>query len=92
MTDTELLPDFEAWLRTVCFQKPTPDAYDLAKCAWVEARQDRWIPVSESFDKWEEWLLFWDGHGAEVDAVLDESNIAREGYTHWQPITPPKEA
>ncbi len=28
---------FEAWLRTVCFQPPTPEAYDLAKCAWVEA-------------------------------------------------------
>lgn len=25
---------FERWLRSVCFQKPTPEAYDLAKCAW----------------------------------------------------------
>lgn len=26
--------DFDVWLKTVCFQKPTPEAYDLAKCAW----------------------------------------------------------
>lgn len=26
--------EFEEWLRTVCFQKPTPEAYDLAKCAY----------------------------------------------------------
>ncbi len=32
--------DFENWLRTVCFQKPTPEAHDLAKCAWIEARSD----------------------------------------------------
>lgn len=25
---------FEMWLRTVCFQSPTPEAYDLALCAW----------------------------------------------------------
>ncbi len=25
---------FEAWLRTVCFQKPTREGYDLAKKAW----------------------------------------------------------
>lgn len=25
---------FERWLRSVCFQAPTPEAYDLAKCAW----------------------------------------------------------
>ena len=32
-----LLCGFEEWLRSVCFQKPTPEAYDLAKCAWVES-------------------------------------------------------
>ena len=26
--------DFDAWLRTACFQKPSLEAYDLAKCAW----------------------------------------------------------
>ena len=31
------LMEFEAWLRTVCFQKPTPEAYDLAKSAWEYA-------------------------------------------------------
>lgn len=30
---------FEEWLRTVCFQKPTPEAYDLARDAWKEARK-----------------------------------------------------
>lgn len=32
-------PEFEIWLRTVCFQPPTPEAYDLAKCAWDEAKR-----------------------------------------------------
>jgi hypothetical protein len=31
-------PDFEKWLRTVCFQRPTPEAYDLARDAWQAAR------------------------------------------------------
>ncbi len=29
--------EFEEWLRTACFQKPTPEAYDLAKVAWNAA-------------------------------------------------------
>ena len=29
--------EFEKWLRMTCFQKPTPEAYDLAKSAWLEA-------------------------------------------------------
>ncbi len=33
--------EFEIWLRKVCFQKPTPEAYDLAKDAWVEALKDK---------------------------------------------------
>lgn len=28
---------FNEWLKTVCFQKPTKEAYDLAKSAWNEA-------------------------------------------------------
>ncbi len=32
-----LLCGFEEWLRSVCFQKPTLEAYDLAKNAWIEA-------------------------------------------------------
>lgn len=31
--------EFEKWLRTVCFQKPTPEAYDLAKAAWKQANR-----------------------------------------------------
>jgi hypothetical protein len=31
------MEEFEKWLRRQCFQKPTPEAYDLAKGAWGEA-------------------------------------------------------
>ena len=31
--------DFESWLRSICFQKPTKEAYDLAKAAWIEAKK-----------------------------------------------------
>lgn len=31
--------EFEKWLREVCFQKPTPEAYDLAWSAWKAAQQ-----------------------------------------------------
>jgi hypothetical protein len=31
--------DFESWLRSVCFQAPTPEAYDLAKSAWAESER-----------------------------------------------------
>lgn len=33
---SEELKNFQVWLRTVCFQKPTPEAYDLAKSAWQQ--------------------------------------------------------
>ncbi len=29
--------DFDKWLREECFQKPTDEAYELAKCAWNKA-------------------------------------------------------
>lgn len=38
------MEEFEIWLRTVCFQKPTPEAYDLAKDAWKEALNTRPTP------------------------------------------------
>lgn len=38
---TAALEAFEKWLRTVCFQKPTPEAYELAKCAWEAALAPR---------------------------------------------------
>lgn len=34
------MEDFEKWLRTVCFQPPTPEAYDLAKDAWKHANSE----------------------------------------------------
>ena len=30
--------DFDEWLRSVCFQKPTPEAYDLAKAAFIQGQ------------------------------------------------------
>ena len=34
--------EFEEWLRSVCFQKPTPEAYDLDKDAYKLAKQ-HWL-------------------------------------------------
>ena len=34
------MDDFEKWLRTVCFQEPTPEAYDLARRAWKKATNE----------------------------------------------------
>jgi hypothetical protein len=56
--------EFEACLRTVCFQPPTPEARDLAKCAWEHALS---LPAHdtaairnaalEEFDDLVAWLL-----------------------------------
>jgi len=52
--------EFEEWLRRVCFQKPTPEAYDLAWQAWHTAQQsvERTIskrdPISRDWDTPEE--------------------------------------
>lgn len=32
---------FEEWLRSKCFQQPTPEAYDLAKSAWFYKKKDK---------------------------------------------------
>ena len=40
MNDTEM-EKFERWLRVVCFQRPTTEAYDLAKDAWKEALKSK---------------------------------------------------
>ena len=29
---------FDEWLKTVCFDEPTPEAYDLARQAWDAGR------------------------------------------------------
>ncbi len=39
------MEEFEKWLRSVCFQKPTPEAYDLAKSAWLEVQEQKWQPI-----------------------------------------------
>lgn len=46
MEESDLLDGFEEWLRSVCFQKPSPGAYDLARDAWLEAAKSNnieWI-------------------------------------------------
>lgn len=44
------MEEFENWLRTACFQKPTPEAYDLAKCAWAESRNMEREACAELFE------------------------------------------
>lgn len=46
---------FESWLKTVCFQAPTPEAYDLARDAWIEALKQetaRLAPVIAAAQEW----------------------------------------
>lgn len=37
------MSNFESWLKCVCFQEPTPEAKNLAQCAWdaQQAKIDR---------------------------------------------------
>ena len=35
------MDEFTAWLNSVCFQKPTPEALDLAKDAWKAALKSK---------------------------------------------------
>jgi len=48
--------DFENWLRSVCFQEPTKEAYDLAKSAWskcdkqIEILKKELMLLQSSFD------------------------------------------
>jgi len=37
--------DFEEWLKEVCFQKPTVEAYDLAKSAWLKVKKDEELTI-----------------------------------------------
>lgn len=43
--------NFEEWLRTVCFQKPTPEACDLAKDAWKQAYKQAREEASKEIQK-----------------------------------------
>lgn len=49
MNDDKSRAAFEVWLRTVCFQKPTPEAYDLAVSAWQECRKQMHKEMGERF-------------------------------------------
>ena len=41
------MDEFKKWLTSVCFQKPTPEALDLAKDAWKAALKSKTEPVPE---------------------------------------------
>jgi hypothetical protein len=34
--NNDIVKEFDVWLKSVCFQKPTTEAYDLAKSAWLK--------------------------------------------------------
>lgn len=42
--------EYKAWLRRACFQKPTPEAYDLAWQAWKAAQQNAHPTLGKSAD------------------------------------------
>lgn len=79
--------EFERWLRRARFQKPTPEAYDLAKCAWQEASrppadtQDAerldWLQANRN------WSIRWKLRSGTtlVWAMLDDG----EAWGHWHP-------
>lgn len=57
---------FEIWLRTVCFQKPTDPAYDLARDAWKAAiKHEREACAKVCTDIWHDL--------AEEDAGIEAS-------------------
>jgi hypothetical protein len=62
--------DFEAWLRTTCFQKPTPEAYDLAKEAWKAALEERNAVVEQE----------WQREAMAVLRELDKSTLAQPDW------------
>ena len=88
---------FETWLRTVCFQNPTPEAYDLAKCAWQAAQSakipDGWISVDEQIPPENlevlvihaEWKISIDEWSTwtESDTGYTESGFSYDFVTHW---------
>ena len=53
---------YDKWLKTVCFQKPTKEADDLAKCAWQEqqAKIDRLMLEYCPLDMTQEQLLHYE--------------------------------
>src|SRR5260221_1913385 len=54
---------FEGWLRTVCFQAPTPEAHDLAKCAWDAALESvRSEALSRRVDVHRGWCNYCKGN------------------------------
>lgn len=104
MTDNELikrdlppLPEFEKWLRSVCFQAPPAHAYNLARCAWIEsgrttiAQAQSCVPAGWVFQAVEALKSarlvgrFGSEGGA---AVLDENNAALAASPQPQPVQP----
>ena len=56
------MPEFEKWLRSVCFQAPPAQAYDLARCAWIESDKQASADVeamAEEIQRLQNALAFW---------------------------------
>lgn len=70
--------DFDEWLKTVCFQRPTPEAWDLAKCAWDE--QSKRIALLEKVAVHAQFYLkgLPDTDGYELDEALRAAGYLKE--------------
>jgi hypothetical protein len=101
--ETEQREAFEAWLKTVCFQRPTPEAYDLALCAWREAllraqQPVRWQPI-DGAPIGDYWFALDCGHvvmgvkaGSRLvdwESSIDNDCCADAAATCCMPVIPP---
>lgn len=69
--------EFEIWLRTVCFQPPTPEALDLAKCAW-DHQQTRVAELETELETWREGCVCTDKTRAENAGTIARYRAALE--------------
>ena len=100
------MSEFDEWLKTVCFQKPTPEAYGLAKRAWAAAQQSGWVSIEDcppELPKWgsfRKYLVFngdsvFEAKWANLDPVgfyTSFSGGPRRDITHWRRLPSPPEA
>ena len=82
------MEDFEKWLTEVCFQKPTPEAYDLAKDAWKKAKgEGRFI-----YHYCLSYQLISNGNLTFVDgiATLESEVKTQDDYRRFKALAEPK--